>query len=238
MQAPYPLIPVPTISQDDWIDKRKTLCWDMSLIHNVFIRSVNTVWNNAPLVTPQDEVSFAGYALTMAAAIHTHHHSEETIVFPFLATKLPMEENIEQHEQFQAGLKEFTAYFQEVFNGEARYDATKTRELVASFGGALVQHLHDEIPTISPEALSVLDTEGFDKMMLELEEHIKSAPGLFTVFPFTLSNHDYAATPNWPPIPGPLSWFVRHIAVWRHSSYWKFSSFDMAGRPKAYSPGR
>lgn len=33
--------------------------------------------------------------------------------------------------------------------------------------------------------------------VLELEEHIKSAPGLFTVFPFTLSNHDYAATPNW-----------------------------------------
>lgn len=156
MQAPYPLIPVPTISQDDWIDKRKTLCWDMSLIHNVFIRSVNTVWNNAPLVTPQDEVSFAGYALTMAAAIHTHHHSEETIVFPFLATKLPMEENIEQHEQFQAGLKEFTAYFQEVFNGEARYDATKTRELVASFGGALVQHLHDEVRVFVDESKRVL----------------------------------------------------------------------------------
>ncbi|KAL4269225.1 Hemerythrin-like domain-containing protein [Pleurotus pulmonarius] len=208
----------------------------MSLIHNVFIRSVNTIWNNAPLVTPRDEVSFAGYALTMAGAIHTHHHSEETIVFPFLATKLPMEENIEQHQQFQTGLSQFTAYFEEVFNGNAKYDAAKTRELVTSFGGALVQHLHDEIPTISPEALSVLDTEGFDKMMLELEEHIKSAPGLFTIFPFTLSNHDYAAEPNWPPIPGPLSWFVRHIAVWRHSSYWKFSSFDMAGRPKVYSP--
>ena len=152
MQAPYPLIPVPTISQDDSNDKRKTLCWDMSLIHNVFIRSVNTIWNNAPLVTPRDEVSFAGYALTMAGAIHTHHHSEETIVFPFLATKLPMEENIEQHQQFQTGLSQFTAYFEEVFNGNAKYDAAKTRELVTSFGGALVQHLHDEVCVFSSES--------------------------------------------------------------------------------------
>ena len=94
---------------------------------------------------PQDERALAGYAISCTTAIHEHHHGEETIIFPFLSTKLDMSHNLEQHEAFQGGLAQFDRYFEDVQKKAKKYDAVKARELLRGFADDLVPHLHDEV---------------------------------------------------------------------------------------------
>ncbi|KIM41577.1 hypothetical protein M413DRAFT_151442 [Hebeloma cylindrosporum] len=210
---------------------------DMSLIHNVFIRGLNSIWRNAPLVKPNDVGAFAGYSLTCMNAIQQHHHGEETLIFPYLQTKLDMAHNIEQHEGFHAGMDAFEEYMKKVQTNEETFDAEKTRELLKAFADPLVQHLHEEISTLSPGRMKAFDDdqEGVKNMYQQLEEHIKTQPGKLTVFPFVMSHHDPKLAPNWPPAPAPILWFSRNIAPWRHRSYWKFSPFTSHGVPQVYT---
>jgi hemerythrin-like domain-containing protein len=126
-------------------DIQGLLAADMSLVHNVFIRGLNSIWRNAPLVKPNDVDAFAGYSITCIRTIHEHHHGEEKIVFPYLQTKLDMSHNLEQHEGFHAGMDAFEDYMKKVQNKEETFDAEKTRELVKAFADPLVQHLHEEV---------------------------------------------------------------------------------------------
>ena len=118
---------------------------DMSLVHNVLIRGLNSIWRNAPLVKPNDVDAFAGYSITCIDAIHKHHQGEEKLIFPYLQTKLDMSHNLEQHEGFHATMDAFEEYMKRVQNKEETFDAEKTRELLKAFADPLVQHLHDEV---------------------------------------------------------------------------------------------
>ncbi|KAF8902578.1 hypothetical protein CPB84DRAFT_1678772 [Gymnopilus junonius] len=232
----YPLIPLainPLLqSIDD--DPQNLFVVDMTLIHNAFIRGVNSIWRNAPLVKPADARSFAGYCLTLLEAIHGHHSGEEAFIFPFLATKLDMGHNLEQHEAFHGPIEEFKAYMESVQAEKETYDGERARGLVEAFGQLLVTHLHDEIPTISPERMKAFDDDkaGLKKMMEDLQEHIKTRPGKMTVFPFVMCHHNIKEAPNWPPAPTAIKWFARNIAPYFHYSYWKFSPFTPHGVPQ------
>ncbi|KAJ8455592.1 hypothetical protein ONZ45_g18897 [Pleurotus djamor] len=236
MELHYPLIPLPQLDAAARADNRNYMQLEMAIVHNVLLRTLSTVWNYAPLVSPKDQISFARYCLIMVEGIDTHHHNEETIIFPFLATKLSMEDNVEQHKTFQDGMHEFKKYFEGVVARTVKYDGEKAKSLLTAFADPLVQHLRDEIPTLAPEELHKFEKAEFDGMMRALENHLKAQGGLFTVFPLAMCNHDSKEIPNWPPLPAPLRWFIRNIAVWRHASYWKFGSFDKAGRPRVYTP--
>ena len=102
IENPYPLIPLPTVPFLATVSDNPAayLSYDMALIHNVFIRAINSIWRNSILVMLRDEVAFAGYTRCCLAPIHSHHHSEETFLFPFLQTKLDMSHNLEQHAAF------------------------------------------------------------------------------------------------------------------------------------------
>jgi hemerythrin-like domain-containing protein len=86
-----------------------------------------------------------GYSLSCISAIHAHHRGEEEFIFPFLQTKLDMAHNLEQHEEFHAGMDTFEDYLKKVQSKQQEYDAEKMRELLKAFADPLVQHLHDEV---------------------------------------------------------------------------------------------
>lgn len=146
----FALIDVPTSSDYDWTDNAATFGTQMALIHNVFIRCLNSIYHNAPLVKKDDEASFVGYCLSFTAIIHDHHHGEEEIIFPFLQEKFDMKCNVDQHQKFTAQLEAFEHYLNEVGTGGKPYDGHKARELVEVFGDTLVEHLHDEVSVEFP----------------------------------------------------------------------------------------
>jgi len=147
VENPYPLISLSTVPFLAHVtdDLAAYLSDDMVLVHNVFIRAINSIWRNAPLVKPADEVAFAGYSLCCLSAIHAHHHAEEMFLFPFFQTKLDMSHNLEQHESFHAGMDTFQQYMNNVFEKKDKYDGEKTRALLKAFADPLVQHLHEEV---------------------------------------------------------------------------------------------
>ncbi|KAF9530560.1 hypothetical protein CPB83DRAFT_763080 [Crepidotus variabilis] len=207
---------------------------DMSLIHNVFIRGLNSIYYYAPRIKQGDEVSFAGYALVFTESLHLHHHGEEEILFPFLQEKNDMKHNIEQHDTFKKPLETFGAYMQEVFEGKAEYSGDKVRQQIEAFGDILVEHLHDEISTISPERMAAYDKDGISKLAEKQVEHIRTFP-LFRAHPFVMTHHDTKGFPAWPPIPPPVKWLTVNVIWWRHKSYWKFSPFTRYGESQEYT---
>jgi hemerythrin-like domain-containing protein len=119
---------------------------EMAVIHNFIIRSLNAIWHNAPVVTPNDTQDFVAYCLLAVQAVHSHHNSEEIIAFPKLtAAGVSMEQNIEQHRAFDDAMVSFEKYLNQVKSGEVQFDGVKTRELLVAFADPLVFHLHEEV---------------------------------------------------------------------------------------------
>ncbi|PPR03396.1 hypothetical protein CVT24_012521 [Panaeolus cyanescens] len=239
--GPYSLIPLPEYAIIQTVDKdlKAKVFFDMIMVHNVFIRAMNSIHVNATKVTPEDVPAFIGYCLTAIETIGFHHQMEEETVFPILEKKIEeMSHNVEQHKAFHDGMETFKQYMLDVREKKETYEGERARELSKAFSEPLLQHLHDEIPTISPEMLSRFDDEPetLQNMYHRLEEHAKSQPGKLTVFPFVMTHHDVKTSPNWPAFPAPIKWFARNIAPLWNSSFWKLSPYTSRGESQTYNP--
>jgi len=151
----FPLIPI-TYSPDwDFSDHAATFGIEMTLIHNVFIRCLNAMYEHAVSIpaSSADVTPFAGYALALVALIQDHHHGEENIVFPLFQTKFPveMQKNLDEHKGFLEGLDALEEYLKAVYikKKDVEWDGEKVRKLIEAFGDGLVQHLHEEVSTYS-----------------------------------------------------------------------------------------
>jgi len=234
MSPPYTLIDVPSGKSVDFNDIPNSFWIDMALMHNVLIRGCNSIYEKAPVVKPGDEIAFAGYCLTAVDMIHIHHRGEEKIFFPHLGKRLDMSENLREHEEFSGPLDAFHQYIKSVFDHQEKYDAEKTRALLRGFADFMSQHLHDEMPTIMPDQLNKFEKSELDVMMAEHGEYAKANGAFFTILPWCVSHHNTLDVPHWPPLPGPLMWLARNFSGFKYSSWWKFSPYDLKGKPRQY----
>ncbi|KAF9530565.1 hypothetical protein CPB83DRAFT_167332 [Crepidotus variabilis] len=230
----YALLPVPWSPETNFKDHVATLATEMICVHNSFIRCLNNMYYYAPRVKKGDEASFVGYCLMFLNLLHNHHSIEEELVFPVLQTKLDMTPNIEQHKSFHEGMDNFERYLKDVQDKKEVYDGDKLVGLLDGFSYPLVEHLNDEIPTLSPERLAQLDKAQFEGVCKELEEHIKSS-SMTTLHSFITVHHDSRTAPSWPPAPKLISWFISNVAYWRHSNLWKFAPFNRHCQPQEYA---
>ena len=73
----------------------------MALAHNVFIRGLNSIYLQAPHITPSDASSFISYSLCLYESLNAHHEMEENVLFPAIEQKTGekgiMDVDIEQH---------------------------------------------------------------------------------------------------------------------------------------------
>ncbi|KAJ2934968.1 hypothetical protein H1R20_g2108, partial [Candolleomyces eurysporus] len=218
-------------------DPAAHLAGEMSVVHNVIIRSLNAIWHNATLVSAKDTPAFVSYALLVLTAIHSHHNTEDKLMFPaFSGAGINMEENIEQHKAFHDGMEAFEKYLEQVKRRELLYDAVKTRELLKAFADPLVHHLHEEISTITPEIMQRADRNVLDQFVKDLEAHLKEEGGLTTSIPFILTAHKTQDAPLWPPLPPVLKWLTKNVFSRVNASYWKFAPFTQSGEPRVYEP--
>ncbi|KAH7101358.1 hypothetical protein BKA62DRAFT_672016 [Auriculariales sp. MPI-PUGE-AT-0066] len=116
----------------------------MTVFHNILFRGLNALYNQASAVSKgsipdkHDLVSFG----------------EEQVMFPGLETASNnaglLAINVRQHESFHKGIEDLRNHLDSVKRDpQAKaFDATRLRALIDAFAPALVQHLHDEIPTL------------------------------------------------------------------------------------------
>lgn len=129
----------------------------MSLIHNILLRGINAVYNQAINVatkgTTKDKLDFASFAFMWGEVIHEHHETEETELFPEInrmtGVEGLMDGNVQEHTAFHEGLGNFTTYLGKVRKEEEELDGVKLNGIIDSFMPVLRTHLDNEIDTIS-----------------------------------------------------------------------------------------
>ena len=146
----------------------------MALVHNTFIRGLNTIYLQADYIDKSNKKlvkEFFQYCQCWSSLIAVHHEAEEAHLFHTLEDKIPeakgiFEVNVEQHKAFHDGLHEFEAHSQAGLDGKIEYSATKIKALIDSFIEPLMKHLSDEIPTL----MALQKSEKGQKDILHIHE--------------------------------------------------------------------
>ena len=145
----------------------------MTHAHNFLIRGLNSIYQQAPYLTPtsgaseKDITDFLFFTHAWTETIIHHHDAEESSIFPLFAAftgeKDIMAANVAQHELFHDGLHKLGEYA--TGTSAKEYDPAKLRSIIDGFGPVLVEHLKDEIVT-----LLKLDTYDSDGLMVAWRE--------------------------------------------------------------------
>ncbi|EFQ33161.1 hemerythrin HHE cation binding domain-containing protein [Colletotrichum graminicola M1.001] len=216
---------------------------DMTIIHNLIIRILNTVYLQCVNVekSPDDVRDFVSYAIEWAKMVEEHHHIEEETVFPQIEqlTGVPglMQANVVQHEAFHEGLHAYTGYLDMVQKREEAYSGEKLKGIIDSFMPVLRQHLSDEIGTLLKLGDYDRDWDGwFERLIKELLAKSDDPNLKTTTFPLLLTNRDKTFEDGiyawWPGLPWFVTLMMRWFLIPKHNNWWRFSSCDHRGVPK------
>jgi hemerythrin-like domain-containing protein len=147
---------------------------DMAHAHNVLIRGLNAILQQAPHVPcstdrgykAEDVKDLLYYVNSWAKMVHHHHWVEESFIFPemekFFNRPGLMSEPQHQHELFFKGIERLEAYSAATKPEEHRWDgADGMKQILDSFSKPLTDHLYAEIDIFL--GLKELDSDGLKK---------------------------------------------------------------------------
>lgn len=126
--------------------------------HNMFRRSW-TVMHEACTANKRPAGmtlhQFLRFGLDFCQHLEGHHGLEESMIFPFLARKMPAFrkelELLTQHKQIHAGLHDLQAYLRESRDGTRDFRMQEMKEIMDGFGTVLWEHLNDEVEQLGAE---------------------------------------------------------------------------------------
>ncbi|CAE7179413.1 Hemerythrin domain containing protein [Pyrenophora teres f. teres] len=195
---------------------------EMANAHNVLIRGLNALYNQAPFIRiPGDVSGLMLYIAAWADSVHHHHHLEETLFFPDVeaAAKeaglaFDVQVNVEQHHDFEPKM------------------ADMLKRMVDSFASILVQHLHDEVGTLM--VLEKCDGDKLRAAMKKVGETSAKTIDPYIVAPLILGCGDrgYPGSRGCPPVPFFLPWLNAYWFERKHSGSWRFNPSDHWGYPR------
>jgi len=211
---------------------------EMTLVHNAIGRGLNSIYLQAPHITPADEKAFLSYISGWHLVVRVHHKNEETDFFPAVeelaGEKGIMEGNVAQHHAFEGGLEKLKAYVDAVVAGKEKYNGERVVALVDEFGEVLMQHLEDEIETLLGLRKYGAEKMGglMAKMAEEAEKGMKEMGfgGMVWIWAHIDANYEGGRWSHWPPAPAPVKFLIVNL-FWRfHASMAKFGAVDRNNR--------
>ncbi|KAF1837687.1 hypothetical protein BDW02DRAFT_565799 [Decorospora gaudefroyi] len=217
---------------------------EMANVHNVLLRGLNSIYQQAPFVTtPTDIADFMLYITAWADTVHHHHSLEERLFFPrveALARDAGVPEwegmmggNVAQHHEFEPKMAEMVVWVEGVRAWNTEYDAGVLKGLMDGFAGVLTQHLHDEIGTLM--RLEGCDGEGVARALKEVaDEGMKTAePNLVVPLILGCCDRSFPGSATFPPVPFFIPWLNAYWFARKHSGSWRFNPCDHWGRPRS-----
>lgn len=243
MYTDTPLALIPTPKFESGKDDPFTIeASHMALSHNAFIRGFNTIYQQAPRVhKPADKTDFVGYCLAWVDCVATHHHYEETELFPNIdkaaGQKGLMDGAVHEHEAFTGGLDKFRTYLQ---NKGADFAAAELIAIMDEFKEPLHSHLKSEPPAILALAkyntkdtpidiLGIADAAGKKQVSLGF---------MFNTLPVFFLNMETVEFEGgmwhevFPPLKGAARTVMNKAVPLWHSGRWRFVSCSADGRRK------
>ena len=206
----------------------------MAEIHNTIIRALNSSWNHATSVKPSEVEDFLQFNQIIFRTLDHHHKVEDEYMFPayekLLARPGAMEENVKGHESFAEGLAIFQKYV--FITKPDEFNGTTFRHIIESFAPELIQHLHDEIPTLA--GLHVLKSEDLIKIWKRAEHIATKDSDLYTDLPWILGCQDRSFVidgekTTFPGAPWILETVVRNWHARKHAGVWRYCPSDLHG---------
>lgn len=201
----------------------------MASIHNVMIRSFNSIIYYAPNVTPEEVPSFMRYCQAAARLVHEHHSTEEEVAFPYLESKLgkgSMEANVTQHQDFMPKFDQWSDFCAKILAKEVEYRPTEFVELLRQSTDVLHIHLVDEIATLESSILRNHFTEDeLRNLEVELLKKVHEKVTLWDI-PLMLVNGDVSFNSWFPDFPAPVLFLVRHVLMNLPGGEWKYGQSD------------
>ncbi|SPQ26200.1 48ffdf09-aa56-4320-b0f3-6ed4e002712f [Thermothielavioides terrestris] len=200
---------------------------------------------SSPRVGPADKADFVGYCLAWVDCVATHHHYEETELFPNIdkaagQTGL-MDSAVHEHEAFQGGLERFRKYLQDEGAG---FSGAKLVSIMDEFKEPLYSHLKSEPPAIVALArystkdkpidiLGIADAAG--KSPRKKQVTLKFMLNTLPVFFLNMETVEFEGG-MWhgvfPPLKGLARTVMNQAIPMLHSGRWRFASCSADGRAK------
>lgn len=108
------------------------------------------------------------------------------------------------------------------------------RNILGRFAELLVQHLHEEIPTLV-DLWKVGDVKGLEKVWAEAEEEGSKGGSVWEAPMFVLGNVDPGMVMDgelcrFPGLPRGVGWAVKKVLCRRYRDVWGFCAFGWDGR--------
>lgn len=210
----------------------------MAAIHNTMIRALNSAYNHASSVVAGTQrcQHFIRFNQILCTMVKRHHEVEDDFLFPawekLIGEPRSLETSTESHKKF---MKNFYAFQDYVSDPEAadNFDAFKFRKAIESFAPELIQHLHDEIPTIVN--LCTVDDSALHKIWEQAEKLIARDADMHTFGPMVLGCQDKTfridgEIPAFPGLPWVASVFIRKWYARKHAEVWEFCPSDLQGQ--------
>lgn len=210
----------------------------MAAIHNTMIRALNASYNHAPSVTADTPrcKDFLHFNQVLCTMLDHHHETEDNFLFPaweeMMGRSGGMEENVKGHEAFMEGFHAFQKYVSDPAS-VSHFDAIKHRENIEWFAPELIQHLHNEIPTIL--SLYTHEDSAMKKIWEQADKMATSGVDMHTFGPIVLGCQDKTflidgEIPDFPGMPWIAEYLVRKWYARRYSGVWDFCPSDLQGQ--------
>lgn len=225
----YHCIPIP---DGDWKDVFDSQAIEMALMHNIIIRSFNSLLYYSGEVQPgtPEFISFLRYTREVCAQVHRRHNDEENLYFPFLESKLGdgrMAGMVAAHEALVKPLAAFEDLVQKMIIKPHEWDLDLFRNSIYRFMPILREHLKDELKIVDATELrkhfTEQDFKEYEKRFIK--DAIKSfVPSRGPQLVFV--NGDFVNGAWFPRFPPPLVFLVKHVLFKLHSDMWAFGCCD------------
>ncbi|KAF4121951.1 hypothetical protein GMORB2_1791 [Geosmithia morbida] len=219
---------------------------EMAQAHNVLIRGLNAIVQQAPHVPDsssssykeQDVKDLLAYSSSWVKMVHHHHDVEEKYIFPEVDTITGqsgvMNEPKDQHELFQPGLDSLTTYTATVKPSDHKWEGHGgMKEIFDSFSKCLVDHLYAEVDFIlSLEHIGDAMAKAFAKGE-DVAQKVGSLDTLYDLFPVVLGCADktYGGGNTFPPVPWVMPYLVKYWFAYGNGA-WRFNPSDWWGQPR------
>ncbi len=142
-----------------------------------------------------------------------------------------MEANTKGHNSFAEGLAVFQKY---VFvTKSSEFSGLTFRHIIESFAPELIQHLHDEIPTLLN--LHVIDSKELMRIWKQAEHIATKDNSLYTDAPWTLGCQDKSflidgQKCDFSGVPWVAEALIRTWHAKKHAGAWDFCPSDLSGK--------
>lgn len=222
------------------VPKNHSALWcarQMAQVHNTVIRALNASWNHAIFVQPssQEARDFLLFNQQLLKMLNHHHQLEDNYLFPEIERLQCrpgcMEESQRGHESFAEGLAIFGEYLSAAT--PSKFCGLTFRRIIESFAPNLIQHLHDEIPTLVK--LHVLDSRALMRIWRSANHLATKDADLYNDLPWLLGCQDrtFAIDGIKGDFPGGhwiVEALVRNWHAKKHAGIWRFCPSDLSGR--------